>query len=432
VPVEPETPRARLLQVAQACGAEAVLIAADAETLDAATRADLAALDLPLLSVDVDARPEGEVCAAPRAPQDVAYVMFSSGTLGQPKGIQVTYANLLHFVDWLPELLPDVGPAVTGTIRHCFDVSLFEIWSAWARLIPITALDHADFADSTGYIRRLGADRVGTWVSTPSIMRMMLKNRRFTGAALPDMACFVFCGEALPKPLVAELFARFPGARVINTYGPTECTVAVTSVEITAAHLASPEALPIGYARPGVQLAALSSRGGARGEIEISGRSVGPGYIGLPEKQAKAFPRPEHYLSGDLGQVDAQGLWYFHGRMDREVKVQGMRIDLNEIEAHIRRQPGIEDVIVEPYVLRGEPRALNAYVIGAESEAELEALARDLAVELPSYLVPRFWYAGFDAGLNANCKLDRSRLAGAAAAARCRFVHVPPRVAQPA
>ena len=100
-----------------------------------------------------------------------------------------------------------------------------------------------------------------------------------------------------------------------------------------------------------------------------------------------------------------------------------MRIDLDDIEAHIRRQPGIEDAVVEPYVLRGEPRALNAYVFGQHTATALQALAEQMARDLPPYLVPRFWYAGFESGLNRNSKIDRAWLAEAAKTANHRHVH---------
>lgn len=423
VPVEPDTPRERLRQIAGHCGAAAMVSAVD--EADAAATSATAATNLPVIAVNPRAcptdtpRPDPGVSA-----DDVAYIMFSSGTLGRPKGIQVSYANLVDFIGWLDALLPDAhGFAVSGNIRYCFDVSLFEIWTSWTRLLPITALDHADFAASTSYIRRLAADGVGLWVSTPSITRILLSNQRFNATTLPALRIFVFCGEVLTKALVRELWSRFPGCRVINTYGPTECTVAVTSVEITEAHMQGEGDLPIGYARSGTSLRAVPAAGGS--EIEIRGASVGHGYLNLPEKQARAFPEPACYRTGDRGRVGSDGLWFFAGRLDREVKIQGMRIDLDEVEAHIRRQPDIVDVAVDIFLLKGEPRAINAYVIGVTDVTCLARLADTLARELPHYLVPRFWYGGFAADLNNNSKLDRSRLAEAAASAACRHVHAP-------
>lgn len=429
VPTERDTPPERLRQIAAGCAARAVLVAEPDPGDLAHVSAAMADPALPVWRVDLDPQPAGASVAVLRAlppvtAKDVAYIMFSSGTLGQPKGIQVSYGNLADFILWQQGLLAEASfEAVSGTIRHCFDVSLFELWSAWQRRCPITALNHAEFANSTAYIQRLRADGVGLWVSTPSIMRLMLRNRRFHHETLPALSTFLFCGEALSKQVVETLFERFPGCRVINTYGPTECTVAVTSVEITRAHLDAPQDLPIGSARAGTRL--VATPGPLRGEIEIEGASVGLGYLNLPEKQAAAFPRPNCYRTGDRGRVTPEGLWYFEGRIDREIKVQGVRVDLDDIEAHIRRQPGIEDAVVEPYVLRGEARALNAYVFGAHTTAALGALAEQMARDLPPYLVPRFWYAGFESGLNRNSKIDRAWLAEAAKTASHRHVHSP-------
>jgi len=425
VPTEQDTPAERLRQIVQTCDASVVLIADADPNVPAQLQKTLTGSDVPIWGVDLDAAPAQDLPQRDAAPDDVAYIMFSSGTLGQPKGIQVTYTNLADFIRWQDQLLAGATfEGVTGNIRHCFDVSLFELWNSWLRLRPITALNHADFANSTGYIRRLEADQVGLWVSTPSITRLMLRNRRFNGTTLPALSTFLFCGEALTKPVVQSLFDRFPGCRVLNTYGPTECTVAVTAVDITADHLAAPEDLPIGYVRPGTAL--VADPGPDQGEIEIRGASVGRGYLKLPDKQARAFPAPGCYRTGDRGLRRADGLWYFGGRIDREIKVQGMRVDLDDIEAHIRRQPGIEDAVVEPYMLRGEARALNAYIFGDHTADVLKQLAGQMSRELPPYLVPRFWYAGFEASLNRNSKIDRAWLSEAARTANHRHVHSQP------
>ncbi|MER9724008.1 MULTISPECIES: AMP-binding protein [unclassified Mesorhizobium] len=435
VPVEPETPVERVRQIASACGAGALLIA-DTDTRIEAQIADLVSVVHIGCEDDCTGLAFDTACRAPNAginPHDVAYIMFSSGTLGQPKGIQVSYANLIDFIDWLDVLLPEAAmwQGVSGNIRYCFDVSLFEIWTAWLHLLPVTALDHADLANSSGLIQRVAADRVSLWVSTPSIIRLFLKNPRFTGEALPDCRTFLFCGEPLTKMIVRQLFERFPGCRVVNTYGPTECTVAVTGVDITEAHLTDTHELPIGYARPGTVLehfaqAEAGAEDGSEplaGEIYIRGLSVGNGYINLPEKQATAFPKPGLYRTGDWGYRAKDGLWYFKGRIDRETKIQGVRVDLDDVEKHVRSLEGVDDAVVSVYSLDGQPRALNAFVLGPRGAADLRALAERLATELPSYLVPRFWYANFKVKLNNNSKLDRKEVITAAGKARARYVH---------
>lgn len=436
VPVEPDTPVERVRQIAATCGAGALLIA-DENTRIEAEIADL----LPVVRVDDS---EDNTCAAANEatflppsvgidPDDVAYIMFSSGTLGQPKGIRVSYANLVDFIDWIGVLLPEAETwqGVTGNIRYCFDVSLFEIWTAWLHLLPVSALDHSELTNSNRLIQKMAADRVSFWVSTPSIIRLFLKNKRFTGESLPDCGTFLFCGESLTKTIVRQIFERFPGCRIINTYGPTECTVAVTSVDITEAHLSDTDDLPIGYARAGTALE-HSTHPEAREkvieattarEIYIRGLSVGNGYVNLPERQAKAFPQAGLYRTGDWGYSTQSGLWYFKGRTDRETKIQGMRIDLNDVENSLRALDSIEDAVVSVYSLGGQHRALNAFVLGPRSGADLQVLAEQLSAELPSYLVPRFWYADFEVRLNNNSKLDHKEILAAVGTARARYVH---------
>ncbi|WP_320203672.1 AMP-binding protein [Agrobacterium rosae] len=431
VPVEPETPLERVRQIAATSNACAVVIADTADCGGAVENLELLLPILRVLDGEIDsnhgARLDTLVSTAGIRDDAVAYIMFSSGTLGQPKGIQVTYANLVDFIGWLDVLLPEAASfrAVSGNIRYCFDVSLFELWAAWVHRLPMTALDHANFANSTAYIQRLKEARVALWVSTPSIVRLYLKNKRFNGAMLPDCKTFVFCGEPLTKVIVRDLFARFPGCRVVNTYGPTECTVAVTGVDIQESHLESEHELPIGYARPGtrLELAAGLEEQGAGGEIHIRGRSVGRGYVGLPEKQAAAFPESQLYRTGDWGWQAEDGLWYFKGRIDREVKIQGLRIDLDDVETHIRNRAGVEDVVVGVFTLDGQPRGLKAFVVGPETAEDLCKLSEELAEELPHYLVPKFWHAGFETRLNNNSKLDRQAVLGDTTVSAVRYVH---------
>lgn len=411
IPIEPDLPLQRIRDVARQAGVGLILQAGpDAPQGDPG---------VPLCVITDFAQSVPGFVPVPRDGGDTAYIMFSSGSSGQPKGIRVSYDNLAHFVTWLrDDLLPDIPlDAVTGNVRYCFDVSLFELWTSWLRRIPLSVLDHGDFINSRRYIDRYARHRAGLWVSTPSAIQFYMRDPQFKGANLPDLATFLFCGEVLPKKLVRDLKTRFPGARVINTYGPTECTVAVTAVEITDAHLADARPLPIGTPRRGCALELED------GQIVISGAPVGPGYVDLPEKQARAFPAPDRYRTGDIGTQGEDGQWYFQGRADREIKLQGIRIDLNEIEEQIRGLPGVEAAVVDPHSLRGSYRALNAYVSGPEDSDGLAHLARVMANGLPGYMVPRFWFGCRDMRFNHNTKLDRADFMAAAHAGDLRYVH---------
>ncbi|MGJ8628494.1 MAG: cytochrome P450 [Sulfitobacter sp.] len=400
VPVETDTPELRLIRIAQSSKARLLLSTEPDATLPVIQGVGGWSMhDLPSHTGEVT-----PLRKTPRSDADIAYIMFSSGSTGQPKGIKVTYANLANFVHWLQDdLLKDIPfNAVSGTVRHCFDVSLFELWSAWIRRKPISALDHSEFINSRKYIQRYADHGVGLWVSTPSTTQIYLKDKTFDASALPQLKTFLFCGEVLNKPLVETLRKRFPDARIINTYGPTECTVAVTSVTIEQHHLDAPDPLPIGQARPGCELSVQD------GQIAIHGPCVGAGYLDMPEKQAAAFPAPQLYLSGDAGRQMQDGLWYFAGRIDREIKLLGMRMDLLEIETVIAGFDDIESAFVEPMEIKGTIRALNAYVHGPNTIDDLPAIARKVAEVLPPAMVPKFWYLCPDLHLNQNSKIDKA------------------------
>jgi D-alanine--poly(phosphoribitol) ligase subunit 1 len=229
-----------------------------------------------------------------------------------------------------------------------------------------------------------------------------VRNKQFNAQTLPDLQTMLFCGEVLSKSLLETLWQRFPDLRIINTYGPTECTVAVTAVEITRAHLLDTRPLPIGYARQGTKITGATGSGGLD-ELVITGRAVGLGYLGDAAKQAKSFPMAATYMTGDWGQA-FDDLWYFDGRKDREIKLHGHRIDLNTVEAALRATPGVEDAVVD---VHPNNRGLRAFVLGQTTPQALEQTARHLVQTLAAPMVPRFWYGSTLYPLNANSKLDR-------------------------
>src|SRR5439155_7416514 len=236
------------------------------------------------------------------------------------------------------------------------------------------------------------ASAVTTWVSTPSFAAMCLAERSFTAGMLPAVCRFLFCGEALPPEVAAQLLDRFPGAEVWNTYGPTEATVATTSIRIDRDILARYSPLPIGYPMPGSRVVVLDAQGrelpaDERGEIIIAGPNVSPGYLGRPDLTERAFfelDGQRAYHTGDWGRV-RDGLLFCEGRMDSQIKLHGHRIELGDVEANLRALPGVRDAVVLPTMWQGQPDALSAFVVmaerGAQSDFELGNQLRSLLAE---------------------------------------------------
>lgn len=412
VPVESDNTPERLERIARAVGARLILNT-QALPLLAENAKVIALSDVPWQRHDDAALRDlldgsrRRFASATDTP--LAYIMFSSGTTGEPKGIQISLANLVDFVAWISNDFALHG-AITGNVRYCFDVCLFEIWLAWQFLQPLSVLDHRDLINTRKLIAQHAHLELTCWVSTPSMMRLYLLDPTFNAQTLTQLHRFIFCGETLPKEIVSQLWARFPGSEVFNTYGPTECTVAVSQVMITADMLASPQPLPIGRARPGavLQLAQPLDACG-RGQLLISGECVGPGYLKAAPARQASFSRQEGrgtYATGDIGSFD--GTWYyFLGRDDGEVKIQGHRIDLHEIEHFLRDRNLVVDAVVEPYWRKGNAEAIQACVILNE-HCDLSQLGNAMQAHFPPWAIPRFWYSTPRTVLNHNGKLDRS------------------------
>lgn len=443
VPADAAFPAARVARIARAAGATHCLAAgALPAELETALRAE--GLD------PVPLRPDGvaPTAAAPRgvpapagAGAETAYILFTSGSSGDPKGVPIPWTALRHFTTWvLAEQRPRVGAEVVlNQAPFSFDLSVLDLYLSLLSGGTLFSVS----ADMVAAPRRLFAALAGSaltvWVSTPSFARFCLTEPTFDADLLPGLRRLLFCGETLPPTLARELLRRFPRSEVWNTYGPTEATVAVTSIRVSPEMAAGDEPLPAGRPADGLRvwvagpdLAALPE--GVPGEIVIAGPQVAPGYLSPPAGSGVAEPPPDRfvaftggrcYRTGDAGVLRA-GLLYCTGRLDRQVKVRGYRLELEEIETHLRRLPGVSEAAVLVVERGGFPDHLAAFVVcpgdhapdrAAAGPAEADAaFARGQAIRaalgrtLPAYAIPRSVHLLPALPLTPNGKLDRRAL----------------------
>ncbi len=405
VPLDSSLPRARLEQTVAAADARLVLTPKRVRELA-----------------------EGDVPPPPRrlSGNDPFYVIFTSGSTGDPKGVVITAGCLESFVDWLIDehRFGEDREVFLNQAPFSFDLSVMDLYpclSTGGTLVSVTA---DEIANPKRLYRTLAGSGVTVWVSTPSFARMCLAERSFGEAMLPALRRFLFCGETLPPEVAAALLDRFPRAEVWNTYGPTEATVATTSVRIDRALLARESPLPVGRTKPGTQIVVVGEDGapvpaGARGEIVIAGPNVGVGYVGRPELTAQAFFELDGvraYRTGDLGRFEGS-LLFFEGRADDQVKLHGYRIELGDVEANLRALARVRDAVVVPVLKDGVADSLAAFVVldgaaAAETPAEVtRSLRAELRERLPGYMLPRRLEFLDSLPTNLNGKVDRRRLA---------------------
>jgi len=325
---------------------------------------------------------------APREPAEAAYVMFTSGSTGIPKGVVVPSAGLAHYCDWAAAFEAGPGDRWSQHPNIAFDLSVLDIYGALTRGASLhPPAGPADRLMPGALARR---ERLTIWNSVPTAIDLVVEARQATAETFASVRMASFCGEPLRGRHLRALFEARPDMRVQNTYGPTEATVSCTEVALDAADfeaLCRPVA-SLGAAIPGMELHLIDGPDADHGEIAIAGPQVALGYLGDPARTARSFPvvdlpdgrRLRVYRTGDLARRE-EGLLYFEGRADRQVKITGHRIELGEIDAAVERLSGAPAASV---VVNDRIVTFLATAEGADSAA-LRARLRDA---LPAYAVP--------------------------------------------
>ncbi len=350
----------------------------------------------------------------PVAPGDRAYIAFTSGSTGGPKGIPHCHATLSQFVAWQGDAFGiDPSARVAQLAPQGFDVSYCEIFGALCRGASLHVAPEAARNDPAQLAAWLRQERIGLLQIVPAHWRALLDELPATVAhPLPDLARVMFVGEALTPSLIARSRARLRAApRFFNVYGPTE-VVAATSYEVGEI----PDGLrsvPIGTPIPGREILLVGEAGGT-GEIHIRSPHLTKGYLGSDlETRQRFVQNPLHadypdlvYKTGDLARRLPGGELVFVGRCDNQVKILGQRVELEEVEAAIAGTGGIAEAAATVRSVRDGGQSLIAYVV-LSGTLDIDALRRRLAESLPRYMVPAVLVPVERLPRNANGKIDR-------------------------
>ncbi|MEV4638755.1 non-ribosomal peptide synthetase [Actinoplanes sp. NPDC049548] len=417
LPVEPDFPAERIAAMLAGSGCRTVVAQPDRCTaLEEAMRAAGTSRRIDLRGVTgvPDSDPGVEVTAG-----QLAYVFFTSGSSGTPKGAMCEHAGLTnHLFAKIDDLHIGPGTTVAQTAPQCFDISL------WQLLAPLLVggrtyiVDQADVLDIERYLDAVTAGEVEVLQAVPSYLDAIVAHLERHPRRLDRLRVVSATGEELKKPLVARWFQVLPDVALLNAYGLTETS------DDTNHHLLrqvpAGDRVPVGRAVNNVGVYVVDEHlqlvpYGAPGEIVFSGICVGRGYINDQERTALAFtedpfrPGRRLYRSGDFGRWLPGGELEFLGRRDSQVKVNGFRVELGEIEMRMSRLPGVRDAAVAAIPAGGSGMRLAGFYT-ADRPVAPEEVRTALAAVLPGYLVPRTLHQRPELPLNGNGKVDRGAL----------------------
>lgn len=443
VPLDPSCPAPRLSRIIGACENRWLLAAGPvAGLLDELLDKERFRGSIAIGWMDEEPATGGDIRAefslddilnCPKAPpwyqnrrQDAAHILFTSGSTGHPKGVVITHANVIAFVEWAKRHFAiNASDRLSGHPPLHFDMSVFDIFGTFAAgaELHLASLEMNVLPNKLAeWIR---TSRLTQWFSVPSVLNYMAKFDVVRFNDFPSLRRLLWAGEVLPTPTLIYWMERLPHATFTNLYGPTETTIASSYYTVPKCPENGRAAIPIGSACDGEELLVLDEalrpvQGGEVGELYIRGVGLSPGYWGDAGKTQEVFLRDPNgadpgdriYKTGDLARLGDDGLAYFVGRTDSQVKSRGHRIELGEIEAALNAMDCLKEcaVVAIPTNEFGGTLICCAYAPSVDRGVTPAALRMELAKALPNYMIPSRWMVFRELPKNSNGKIDRRRL----------------------
>ncbi len=352
-----------------------------------------------------------------RKPEDLGYIIFTSGTTGMPKGVMVSNNSLNIYLDEAQEWCDlNANDRVAEAHDLTFDLSVHNMFLAWRGGSALYIMSQLDMMAPQAFVRK---HEITVWLSVPTIVNNVRRANRLGPNLFPSLRLSMFCGEPLPMATIEAMQEAAPNARIENIYGPTECTIVCSRQTVTNPPLITEQRdiLAIGQEFSNTKMLICDEDGnllpdGKMGEIALESEKLADGYFKAEEQTKKAFRNVDGrrlYFTGDLGYRDENGVLHYMGRTDNQIKMKGNRIELEEVDTHLRKAAGTElAAIVAWPILEGIPQGLVGFAIENGKTAEEIQLA--MKKSLPLYMVPSTVHILEDMPRNTSDKIDRKAL----------------------
>ena len=435
VPIDPESPVARIALVLGAAESRVVIADPSAtNTVEAAIAADPDAvigtiatdpptwpIDPAFSGADVAAREETLLDPPAIDDGDLAHILFTSGSTGIPKGVMITHANVIAYVDWVVDHFGYVrDDQISGHSPLHFDLSTMDMYAtfaAGATLHPVPKRANVNPKDLIAWIR---ARELTQWFSVPSALNHMIRFDDLEAGDFPTLKRLMWCGEVLPTTTLIALMQALPHVEFTNLYGPTEATIASSWYQVDTMPADPTESVPIGVPCAGEDLLVIREDGsvaddGEIGDLYIEGVGLSPGYWRDDEKTTAAFrtdliPGRRIYRTGDLAWRRDDGQIIFVGRADSQIKSRGHRIELGEIEAALATLGDVDDSAIVAIDIDHIDGSAICAAFTSPDDLKPARLAKELSNLIPKYMLPHRWMQLDVLPKNVNGKIDRPAL----------------------
>lgn len=351
----------------------------------------------------------------------IAYIMFTSGSTGVPKGVAVTHQNVLHFIAWGKERFGITESDNFANLSPMyFDNSVFDFYIGLFSGASLSPVSRELLIQPYELVPYVSTQACTIWFSVPSLLMYLMAMKAIAPGVLPDLRAIVFGGEGYPKVELKKLYDRFSGQAVlVNVYGPTECTCICSAHTLGDDDFLELDGLPtLGHLNPNFDYRILDEDGrdAAEGELCLIGPNVAAGYFNDLERTAAAFHTitdvnrfmKRMYRTGDLVR-EFDGRLHFVGRKDNQIKHMGYRIELEEVEHALAKLPLVNQAAVIYQRTNGAYGKLIGFV-ASSTELDEKGLREVLGKFIPDYMVPSRIVVMPELPKNANGKVDRKQL----------------------
>jgi amino acid adenylation domain-containing protein len=436
VPINPKFPLNKKLSIIEQAGIK-VLIATREDKAEVESLLGQAKIDSVIYPDTMEMVQQGktyslneyEVTPAEVQAQDMAYIMFTSGSTGMPKGVMVSHANVLALMDNLQDFYPGLKPGYkcSQTFDLSFDPSVCDMFFTWKNGGTLCVMTNAEIFMPADYLRR---EKIEFWHSVPMIAEYLGKLGHLKPEAFPFLKYTVFTGEPCKKTVADAWRAAALNTTIENRYGPTELTVDCLRFEYLPQHASAEFAnglLPIGFPYRSLESRIVNESlelcsPFQKGELVVAGPQVTMGYLNDPEKTGKVFVKMNWddegrtwYRTGDSAVANKEGQTDCLGRIDNQIKLAGKRIEIGEIEYSLLSSQVLKEAVVVPYrSAEGLIQGVVAFCERELSNDEISELKNKVQSQLDMSFFPKKFFALKEVPLNPSGKVDRKHLANMA------------------